>query len=87
MSLDDIAFNEGINGLRPTESLSSGNPGISGSAASFYHADLDKVQRKLSSVHVQMYVLLDSLCMFLHSPVTKTGLLYVLPISGPEKPR
>ncbi|KAH9991307.1 amino acid permease-domain-containing protein [Russula vinacea] len=26
------------------------------STASFYHADLDKVQRKLSGVHVQMYV-------------------------------
>jgi hypothetical protein len=56
MISSNIAFDEGTNGFRSTESPSSGSPGISGSTASFYHADLDKVQRKLSGVHVQMYV-------------------------------
>ncbi len=57
MTSSNIAFDDDINGFRSTESSPSGSPGISGSAASFYHADLDKVQRKLNGVHVQMYVL------------------------------
>jgi hypothetical protein len=56
MFSSNIAFDEGTNGFPSTENSSSGSPGIPGSAASFYHADLDKVQRKLSGVHVQMYV-------------------------------
>lgn len=56
MTSSNFAFDEGTNGLQSTERSSSGSPGIPGSAASFYRADLDKVQRKLSGVHVQMYV-------------------------------
>ena len=35
--------------------IDSGLAGSDG-AASFYKADLDKVQRKLNGIHVQMYV-------------------------------
>src|SRR5216684_7010644 len=56
MVSSNIDLDEGIHGFRSTESSSSGNPEVPGNAASFYHADLDKVQRKLSGVHVQMYV-------------------------------
>jgi len=56
MESSDLAFDKKIKNIPSTNSSSSGNPGTSGSAASFYHADLDKGQRKLSGVHVQMYV-------------------------------
>ncbi|KAF8500842.1 general amino acid permease 1 [Russula emetica] len=56
MISSSIAFDEGTNVFRSTESSSSGSPGISDSGASFYNADLDKVQRKLSGIHVQMYI-------------------------------
>lgn len=45
--------------------------GLNSSSAIFYQADLDKVQRKLNGVHVQMYV---------HSPcsaLTFYGLLAI----------
>lgn len=56
MTSSNYAFDEGPNGFRSTENSSSGSPDISGSATSFYQPELDKVQRKLSGVHVQMYV-------------------------------
>lgn len=57
MASSNLAFNEKIrNDIPSTNSSSSSNPGTSGSAASFYHADLDKGQRKLSGIHVHMCV-------------------------------
>jgi hypothetical protein len=55
MASSNLAFDEKIN-VPSTSSSSSGNPGTSVSAASFYLVDLDKGRRKLSGVHVQMYV-------------------------------
>ena len=58
MALSNLTLDREVQGSRSTDRSSSGGPGIPDpdSTASFYHADLDKVQRKLSGVHVQMYV-------------------------------
>jgi hypothetical protein len=56
MAWSNLAFDKRIKNILSTNSSSSGNPGTSGRAASFYHADLDKGQRRLGGVHVQMYV-------------------------------
>lgn len=58
MSSLKTAFDMEVKGLQSTDSSSdTGSPGASsGGTASFYQADLDKVQRKLSGVHVHMYV-------------------------------
>jgi len=78
MKPSNPSFDEGVNGFRrSTENSSSGSPDISGGAASFYHADLDKVQRKLSGVHVQMYVRSRFLCVCLFTVLSKPGSLYV----------
>ncbi|KAH9983319.1 general amino acid permease 1 [Russula compacta] len=45
-----------VKDFRLTNNSSDSRPGHADSTASFYHADLDKVQRKLSGVHVQMYM-------------------------------
>jgi hypothetical protein len=56
MASSNLAFDEKIRNIPSTNGSSSGNLGTSGSVASFYYADLDNGQRKLSGVHVQMYV-------------------------------
>ncbi|KAI0304290.1 amino acid permease/ SLC12A domain-containing protein [Multifurca ochricompacta] len=57
MSSPKVALDVEVKDFRSTNSFSAGSyPGDSNSAASFYKADLDKVQRKLSGVHVQMYM-------------------------------
>jgi hypothetical protein len=56
MASSNLAFDEKRKNVPPTNSSSSGNLGTSSSVASFYHADFDNGQRKLSGVHVQMYV-------------------------------
>jgi hypothetical protein len=56
MASSNFTFDEKLKNIPSTNSSSSGNPGTSGSAASFYHVNLDKGQRKLSGVQVQMYV-------------------------------
>ncbi|KAI0270237.1 general amino acid permease 1 [Russula aff. rugulosa BPL654] len=75
MASSNLAFDEKIN-VPSTSSSSSGNPGTS-VAASFYLVDLDKGQRKLSGVHVQMYI----------AGVIGTGLFLglgqLLPTTGP----
>jgi hypothetical protein len=44
-----------------TSSYADGGLNLS-SVATFYQADLDKVQRKLNGVHVQMYVPFSMFC-------------------------
>ena len=56
MTSSNLAFDKKIKNILSTNSSSSGNPGTSGSMASFYYSNLDNGQRKLSGVHVQMYV-------------------------------
>ena len=89
MPSSNLAFDKKIKDIPSTYSSSSGGPGTSGSATSFYHAHLDKGQRKLSSVHVQMYVrsVPDALYRFLHSPVITRFAVCVPPIPGPREHR
>ena len=55
-SLKDT-FDTELKVFQSTEITSdAGGPGVSDGTARFYQADLDKVQRKLSGVHVHMYV-------------------------------
>lgn len=58
MSSLKAAFDMDTKGFRSPDSSSvAGGPGASSDGTvSFYQADLDKVQRKLSGVHVHMYV-------------------------------
>ncbi|KAI0247626.1 general amino acid permease 1 [Lactifluus subvellereus] len=45
-----------VKDFRSTHTHTDSGPGGSDGAASFYKADLDKVQRKLNGIHVQMYI-------------------------------
>jgi hypothetical protein len=53
-------------GVRSMDSSPDGIPEASSSTASFYQADLDKVQRKLTGIHVHMYVIPFFLYIVLH---------------------
>jgi len=56
-----VALDMEVKGLQLADE-SSGGRGAGASHSStteFYHANLDKVQRKLSGIHIQMYVFLD----------------------------
>jgi hypothetical protein len=57
MSSSEAALDMGVKRFRSTDSTSDGSPEASSSTAGFYQADLDKVERKLSGVHVHMYVI------------------------------
>ena len=58
MSSLEAAFDMEVKGFRSTDSsfYAGGHGASSDGTASFYQADLDKVQRRLSGVHVHMYV-------------------------------
>lgn len=58
MSSLKAAFDMEVKGFQSADSsYCAGGPGASSDGTvSFYQADLDKVQRKLSGVHVHMYV-------------------------------
>jgi hypothetical protein len=57
MSTLKTTFDTDVKAFPSTEITSDrGDPGVSDGAARFYQVDLDKVQRKLSGVHIYMYV-------------------------------
>jgi hypothetical protein len=63
MSSSEATLDMGVKRFRSTDGTSDGSPeAASSSTAGFYQADLDKVERKLSGVHVHMYVISVVLC-------------------------
>lgn len=68
MSSSNVALDVGVKDAQSTTSSFIDGAGTSDGAANFYNAELDKVQRKLSGVHVQMYVRPRCPICLLHAP-------------------